>query len=34
MGLPHGPVRAPLVPLSAERERALREELEALELVA
>jgi 4-hydroxy-tetrahydrodipicolinate synthase len=33
MGLPQGPVRAPLVPLAVERERALREELEALALV-
>ena len=34
MGLPQGPVRPPLVPLSGERERALRDELESLALVA
>jgi dihydrodipicolinate synthase/N-acetylneuraminate lyase len=34
MGLPHGPVRAPLVPLGAAEEEALRRDVEALGLVA
>lgn len=33
MGLPQGPVRPPLVPLTREEEYQLRQELEALELV-
>lgn len=34
MGLPHGPVRAPLVPLTAAEEDELRRDVEALGLVA
>jgi 4-hydroxy-tetrahydrodipicolinate synthase len=34
MGLPHGPVRPPLVPLAPEQETELRRELESLGLVA
>jgi 4-hydroxy-tetrahydrodipicolinate synthase len=33
LGLPQGPVRAPLAPLSPEQERELRADLEALELL-